>query len=285
MPNLLVTGDVSLAGRAFAMGNVQVQGALRLNGYQMAVDGMFSTINGSGVLEMTTDADTLAVAGLAAFAGGETTGLLTAGTLLLGGGIRAQAVSATFAPSGTHRVVLAGAADRTITDVVGVSFFNDLALQTSGTVTVAGVAQMIHVNDQLISDASVTPTITGGGILTQGVAVQNTVMDNAILTVGGGEIGALDGVEFRNFAAGTQQLIVNRDGGSHTFNNLRFSQDNGASDVYIEARDANTGDGDQLTITLAGASPIDGGDPASTFEYDAVVNWVVAQAGPPTQVS
>lgn len=285
VPNLLITGEVSLSAQAFSTGNTEVEGTLRMNGHQMAVGGTFSTINGSGMLEMTNDADTLAVAGPLLFNGGSTDGSLTAGTIITTAGVSAQAVSATFAPSGSHRVVLAGAADRTITDAVGLSYFNDLALQTTGTVTVAGSAGQAQINGLLVSGATTTPTVTGGNLLAYGVAVQNMVMDNAQLIIGNGTITALDGVIFRNFPAGTQQLIVNRDGGNHTFNNLQFSQDNGASDVYIEAGDTNTGDGDQLTITLAGASPIDGGDPLSTNERDAVVNWVVAQAGPPAQVA
>ncbi len=37
VPHLYVLGDVSLAGRAFATGTVQVDGTLRMNGFQMAV--------------------------------------------------------------------------------------------------------------------------------------------------------------------------------------------------------------------------------------------------------
>ena len=231
-----------------------------------------------------SDADTLAVAGEVTFAGGSTTGMLTAGRMILAGGITAQSVAATFAPSGTHRVVMAGAADRAITDVIGVSFFNDLALQTTGTVTVARVAGQVQVNGLLISDAIIKPTVTGGNILAWGVDAQRMDLDNAVLSIGNGPINALDGITFLNFPAGTQQLIVNRNGGTYTFNNLQFSQDNGAFDVYIEARDADVGDGDQLTINLAAASPADG-TPGTTSEYDAVVNWVAATAGPPAQVS
>ena len=284
VPNLYILGDVSLSGRAFATGDALVEGALRMNGYQMAVGGVFSTINNTGMLEMMSDTDTLVVAGLANFAGGSTTGTLTAGRLILAGGIQAQAVADAFAPSGSHRVVLAGAADRTITDVIGVSFFNDLAVQTTGTVTIAGAALQAQVNGQLRSEAAVTPTVTGGNLLVQGVAVQNMVLDAATLLIGNGAITALDGVVFQNFASGTQQLIINRPGGTYTFNNLQFSQVNGASDVYIEAMDANTGDSDQLTVNLASAPPADG-TPGITSVFDAVVNWVAAQAGPPTQVS
>ncbi|MFC1640250.1 hypothetical protein ACFL3B_05770, partial [Gemmatimonadota bacterium] len=285
LPNLYVLGDVSLAGQTYATGTVQIDGTLRMNGHQMAVGGWFGTFNNTGVLEMKSDADTLAVAGEVTFAGGSTDGMLTAGRLILAGGITAQTVSPTFSSGGTHQVVMAGAADRTITDVAALSHFNHLTLHTTGTVTIAGALQEAHVAGTLISDASVTPTVTGGGLLVLGVAVQNMVFDNAPFTIfEGPPITTFDGIVFTNFPASVPQLIVTRAGGEFTFNNLRFSQANGASDIYVSATDTDNADGDQLTLNLAAASPSDG-TPGITNTTDAIVNWVAAQAGDPAQVS
>ncbi len=282
LPNLVVSGTVSLSGQTYAAGNVEVEGTLRLNGHGMAVGGTFSTINGTGVLEMTSANDSLGVAGAVAFNGGSTDGFLTAGKILLAGDISAQPIASTFAPSGTHRVVMLGLANRTIADVTGLSYFNHLVLQTPGTVTIGGVAQLVSVNGQLLSDASVMPIVTGGGIGAQGVTVQNMVLDNAPLTILEGAIFALDGVVFQSFPASTPQLTINRPSGNHTFNNLQFSQANGVTDIYVSAADSDAGDGETLTITLAGSTPLDGS--ANTVATDAVVNWTAAVVGDPAQV-
>lgn len=108
--NLLT--NVSLAGSIV----VDSGGTLVLNGKTLAIAGNFSTLTG-GRLNMTNAADLLDVAGNATFGGGAQTGLLTAGSMQIGGDLVQlnNGTATSLVAAQTHSIVLDGAGAQTIT--------------------------------------------------------------------------------------------------------------------------------------------------------------------------
>jgi hypothetical protein len=116
---VLIAGDVTMpfgTGTASADLEIQGSGILRMgsSGATFNVLGNLRTV-GNGRLAMTDPSSAVTVSGNATFAGGSTDGLLTAGTLSVGGNFTQIANSVTsYAPSGTHKTVLGSAAARTV---------------------------------------------------------------------------------------------------------------------------------------------------------------------------
>lgn len=153
----------ALAGGALTVsGNLIVSGAganLNVNGQTVTVAGNLETGSG-GTLTMQHPAGVLAVQGYADFHGGSTGGLLTAGVLRVGGDFFAGGGSepASFAASGSHKVVFGGAAPQTVYlygtgDGTTPSRFQDVEFTNAAGVVLAGDAQ---VNG--------TATVTAGSV-------------------------------------------------------------------------------------------------------------------------
>lgn len=125
-------------------------GTLNLNTHRINVTGVFRT-EGTGVLRMQSAGDSLLVGGNATFAGGSTTGQLTAGaTGFSSGFIQGGGATDAFAPSGTHHTVLAttGVAQSISFANPTTSFFDVLDLPAA-THTVTMQTNVL-VNDSLI---------------------------------------------------------------------------------------------------------------------------------------
>ncbi len=102
-----ITKDLAIQnGGIFRLGTV---------GSNFSVGGNMSTA-GTGRLEMIDPTAALIVSGNATFAGGSTAGLLTAGTLSIGGNFTQSAVVSTtsYAPSGTHKTLFTTTVSRTV---------------------------------------------------------------------------------------------------------------------------------------------------------------------------
>lgn len=143
LPFLTVTGNVTLGGTASVAGLVVIDGGNLTVGAQSLVTGALETQNG-GTLTMTDPLGSVAVSGNAAFYGGSTAGLLTAGTLSVGGDFYVGNLTVdAFSPSAAHTVVLNGAAvqavsfdqpDTTLTATCATSCFGTLSVpKTVGT--------------------------------------------------------------------------------------------------------------------------------------------------------
>ena len=127
-----ILGSPSLNGTLTSIGDLVVAngalstGILTLNGFRVNVGGNLIVTNG-GTIEMDDQADTLAVAGLAFFNGGNQTGLMSSGVLMVGGDFSQGLTGARFAPIGDHKVVLNGTGLQTVGFVDPVnSFFRRL---------------------------------------------------------------------------------------------------------------------------------------------------------------
>jgi alpha-tubulin suppressor-like RCC1 family protein len=230
---------------------------------------------------MQDPADRLTVQGGATFAGGVTTGRLTAGELRLAGDFRQQYVGsnwAAFAPSGSHRVILDGAADQTVQfdSPAGApgqaSFFHGLSLSKPSDVLT--LLSTVPVNG--VFEAAGQTVMGGGNALSvAGLnAVDNLILDHVLFTIGAGPVSGFDNVTFQNYAITATQLTVARPGGTFTFTGLRFLT-TPTTGYYVSATDLAPADGDVLTINLTDAVPADGSALTLT-SGGAVVTWAGA---------
>lgn len=147
--SLLVTGQVTLNNTLdITLGDLLITGptaSLKVNGQGLVIAGGLITQNG-GSLIMTTAGDQVEVNGDALFDGGDESGLLTSGLLLLAGNFT-QANTTTnksFVATGTHHTTFASAnPTQTITFADSVtSFFNDLQLAGGSQAVVGSLVQV-----------------------------------------------------------------------------------------------------------------------------------------------
>jgi hypothetical protein len=164
--NFSLTAALSVTGT----GTFQVNaGTFTLAGKRVDLAGGFAT-NGSGTVTMTNVLDTLSVGGNAAFNGGLTAGLITAGGLIVGGSF--SATGAAFDATGVHTTILNGAAAQTLTWAAPVAGkgYNNLTFQGAGTKSFSGnqtiVGNVLHLAGSGHVNGSFTITI-GGNVTDQ----------------------------------------------------------------------------------------------------------------------
>lgn len=138
--NLTFAGSSTLSDSLIVNGNLNVTGvgaALVLNGHKVKVGGTFNTLT-SGVLQMANAADTLISVGTATFNGGSTTGLITAGTLIIRSAM--YSYNSAFDASGTHTTVANSPAFQTLgwTSPIANKGYNHLKFDSAGTKNFAG---------------------------------------------------------------------------------------------------------------------------------------------------
>lgn len=171
MPGVVVNGTVTVTGATTVCGSLVVngEGALDLGAHTVTVADSFH-VGQRGTFSMQNDAAVLQVAGNAYIGGANTTGLLTAGRIEIGGDLRVQrghtgcctSFSRAFDPSGTHLVVLNGSGPQSVTfshtALTGDDMrLNNLRIDNTGTVTIGRAA----VRGTL--DVAAGATITGDG--------------------------------------------------------------------------------------------------------------------------
>lgn len=152
--NAVVLDTVSFAGDADLSGSllIDAHGVLDIAGHTVTVGDSINTRT-RGKLRMQDPAGELRIAGTARFAGGDTNGLLTAGTLEVAGDfvqVRGRsgccnAFPRSFQAGGTHTVVLNGAASQTVEFqdaglAADQSRFGALRIENSGTVQIVAAA-------------------------------------------------------------------------------------------------------------------------------------------------
>ena len=249
---LNVDGDATLSGAAqlilntsaYVSGTTTVGGTaqLNLNGNYFAT-GNFVT-SSSGTLKMTVGGENLYVYGDATFGGGSTAGLLTAGTIDVGGNFTEGGGSpAAFSASGLHYTLFAGYLTQLISfadpgSTASSSHFANLdicnpafgvTVHTDIYVTSQLQKQCVAANILVARDASlgatVAPTLhlAGVNVNTPGYGY---IFDRVrVAIVDGSSITAFNGATFQNFTAttGENQFEVHRSsGGPFTFDALIF---------------------------------------------------------------
>ncbi|MGH7639026.1 MAG: Ig-like domain-containing protein [Gemmatimonadaceae bacterium] len=291
-PHGIYSDETTVSGQARLVGATTfnvftfvhgAQARLTIGGHRLVVGGNFfvGTLDEpTGTLVMTAASDSLVVAGAVSFAGAATATTLTAGTLIVAGGVFTGTEPDAFVPSGTHRTVLNGSAQQVlnIDPAATASRFNHLELaNTAGgiwlrsPISVAGVLSA-SVAGQTISGTS-HHLLTVGGI-----DVNRLTLDTIPLSIQAGAITRFDSVIFVEQNRTMAQLSVAHAGAAtpFTFTGLQFlAQPTTGS--YVSATDV-AADGNVLTIVLDESMPADG-SAFTTTSGGAVVQWTGA-AGP-----
>lgn len=199
LPTVIVTGSVSAAGGLTVSGDltigaiVRAGGNLNLGGQIVTVAANFATAAG-GVLIMQSSADVLAVQGGASFGGGSETGLLTAGTLRVGGAFtKAGGAADAFAGSGAHLVVLDGGAAQSVSiDAPASSRFQHLQIANAAAMDILPTTGIAIDGDLLVSSGAFNlngQTVTvAGNFGTTGTGVLKMQNARDALDVGGGAV-------------------------------------------------------------------------------------------------
>ncbi len=225
----VVTGDAIING-----------GDLNLNTHLLQVDGNFAT-TGTGTITMHNSTDQLTVVGDAAFTGGSTLGLLTAGTLSVSGNFAQvptpAGITTNYAPSGTHRTQLVGGLPQQLTmgstgSGSAGSHFQILEIAGGNNpISLSSNTGDIIVDSVLIANTG-GAVITGFGltVTTRQVQAINLTLDNTPMMIderGTALPQQFDGVTFQNMSTTSQtQLTVKAVGGAPrtlTFNNTAFT--------------------------------------------------------------
>ena len=119
----IIQGSYTLNG-PIQSGNLEVLGSFTLAGHSAAVIGTLLTA-GTGTVTMTNANDTLTVQGNAAFTGGNTSGLLTAGLLVVSGNFAQSTATPSFVAGPGHTTLFDGSAQTVVVaDSNGAQFGN-----------------------------------------------------------------------------------------------------------------------------------------------------------------
>ncbi len=267
----LVNGTYSLGGRLVTPG-MTINGTLTLAGFTASVGSSagddFQTSN-NGVLVMTGAADSLIVGGTGpslVFDGGSTAGKLTAGVILMNNATFASFTQgrtfsdSSFAPTGSHKVVFAGAGSINLTMAspnVG-SHFNilDISAQTAG----MSLSSNIQVNGLFISTpSSGSPAINGGSnrfSVGGGTQVTGLTLTNAPLIINGGSSFQFDNVTFQSMPTSASQLSGSLPGFATplVFNNLVFSTVP-TTGFYVDLADSDGPSPNALVVNMVNPTP------------------------------
>ncbi len=268
-----------------AIGNVTMDGPLTVSGATANLTlggktiggtvGPFTTSNG-GVLTMTSGPDQLTVTTSATFGGGDETGKLTAGLLVVSGDFTQTGGPNTFVATTAHTTRLGTNSLVTFANPT-TSSFGALDV-TPGT---GGITLNSDVNVNVSLGAAggagipiiTTPAASPHTLTVAGVNVSSLEVDRAPLVINGGIITNFHDVTFTNSPTTGAQLTVNHPGGPTAliFDKLTFST-TPTSGVYLHANDTDGPSPNALTITLTNPNPA---TPGSFVQQTngAQVNW------------
>lgn len=238
---VVVAGSLSVGDATAALGGpTQVNGDVLVgSGGQLKLGSMRLTVFGNlataltGTVVMQSPFDTVDVAGDVVWGGGDETGLLTDGVLLVGGSFvqgGSGALPTSFAPSGNHLTVFRGSAPQTVTFTNAgptASHFHHLELR-SGTGRPITLNSNIWVTGTLVKGSLAgLDTLIGNGfsLETQGTwDIQNLALDRVLMRL----VQAtplpvkFDFVTFKNYQSSDVQLHVEGPGGAAAPRNLAF---------------------------------------------------------------
>ncbi|HEX9728791.1 MAG TPA: hypothetical protein VGA37_09835 [Gemmatimonadales bacterium] len=180
---IAIRGTASFAAADTIPGSLTVGagGNLDINGVLVQAATFLTQL--TGVLTMDAATDSLVVTGNATFDGGSTDGLLSAGTLLVGGDLSQTSTNSasSFRASGTHLTVLDGAAPQTVTfdaPSAGESRFQDLDVTNTSSVAFASTGHVegaMDVSSSIAVSGSDSLRVMGAGGLTTAVGGSLTV--------------------------------------------------------------------------------------------------------------
>jgi uncharacterized protein YjdB len=269
--------------------SVQGSGAMLTIGGQ-TLTALSLNIGNAGLLIMTDPAGLLDVSGSVDFVGGSEAGGLTAGVLRVGGyfyqGINTSAAS--FAASGTFRVVMTGTGLQSVTfvDLTGASSFQDLDISASAGINIQSDYNGLLVKGTFTSKptGAATPLLWGLGrsLTAQQLQVSRLVVDYSPLILNEGATPLsqqLDSTTFQDFrlpngTAPLTQLTVNVQGGNPTarvltFTGLTFTAMSSGDTGWYVNLGSNVGG---TVLDVVGAN-VTNGPAFTTTVGSATVNW------------
>jgi alpha-tubulin suppressor-like RCC1 family protein len=222
---LTLTDSLKLTGAA---NNLSIgAGSLTLGGHYVSVPGTFSTA-GTGTFVMTSANDSLMVTGNATFSGGATTGLLTNGTLVVGGSsisVTGLAIDA----SGSHTTTLNGT-----TGTQTLSWTTPTAGKGYNNLTLRGAAQRQFSGDQSVAgnmlialgsgNVNGSYNLTFAGNITDSTVAHNAWNGSSLVKLTGSPT-----VLPRNFGVNTLQFLGGTVTLADTLNNVGNIVVDGAS--------------------------------------------------------
>ncbi len=280
--DLTVAGNSVLVGSFSVGGSLLVQATLNLNGTGLTVAGDLMTQGAAGLIRMANGGEALLVAGNATFDGGDQLGLLSTGTLSVGGNFTQLATNNgnSFHPSGAHITILAGLTPTvsfaTPGNVPGTSHFQELFwTPTGGTMT---MLTDVFAHGMFGGAGQIQGTITsssGRNLHVGGMFSSGTVLDNVQLVLDQATPTILDlqNVTFTNTSPAAVALTTLHPGvpaGRLTYSNITFTVVP-TSGLYLAAIDNNGGDGTPLVVDMVAPTPAtDGG---FTSVLGATINW------------
>lgn len=164
LPSVVVTGKVTVTGETKVCGSLIIVGYGDLTIGANTVE-VADSLSVGHKLNMQDAAGLVRVGGNATFHSSYTTGLLTAGTIEVGGDISMGGYYSPLDASGTHTVVLNGSGPQSVTNSHGASLvgdgsrFNNLRIENPNTITFGNIA----VRGSL--EVAAPATLTGEGTL------------------------------------------------------------------------------------------------------------------------
>jgi len=235
-PQLAIAGDLLVNGAGtltldremFVTGKTVVTaGSVTLAGHLLAM-GDSMRVSGTGVVAMTNAADSLIVNGNLVWGGGDETGKLTNGVLVIQNGNFTQppANSATsFSTSGSFRTLFVNSNPVVLTMTYaggGASHFTDLDLTPAfgGVVLQTDIPVAGTLADTLSTQLPTAFTGNGHALSAGAIVMNGATMDHVLLRITG-PITTLDSVTFQDYAAGDTQLGVTGTG-SYSLVGLTF---------------------------------------------------------------
>ncbi|MEO8636640.1 MAG: hypothetical protein ABI587_15290 [Gemmatimonadales bacterium] len=276
-----VAGSYLLNGNLVVTGDFSVDGTLDLSGFNLTVNGNFVTI-GAGVLVMTTTGGFLDISGDAIFSGGNTSGLLTAGTIRIAGNFTQVSTNSaqSFAASPGHLTEFSGNPVNFLFTTPGVtaSHFGDLSESGFGAQFVLGSDMTIlgflsggdgFGGSFLGNNCPVTLTVTQWNNSVSLDCVQLIIDDPAGVSTG------MSDVQFLNLPTNVTQLTIRHPGtaagnfSAGTINVVPLS--GGDTGHYIDAVDLD-GNAPFLVVDIFNSNVLNG--PAfTTTSGGANVLW------------
>jgi hypothetical protein len=260
-----VTGDLTVGNSTFL-----------INGTQSSVTGNL-TVSGSGILNMTVAGSVLDVDGNATFSGASTAGLLTTGTLQIGGNFTQSVSSTGFQASSGHVTEFNG------TGAQSISFSNSgftgtqsrfgtvRFLNSLGTVTFTSNAAASVFED---ATTGVQEKLAGSAaqvFTARGLNVSNVQFDNLRFTVDTVEsFTTFNTVTFINYPTNPDILTFRNDLGSFTFSGLSFPT-TGFTGNFVVLEDIGAAS-PFLSVSLVSAIPSSPGTQC-TLLGGATLSW------------
>jgi len=276
IPDSLPYDNVAVSASTAFEGNTTLTGVLALSGdplgdfveltlgpYTVQVDQL--AVQGSATLRMTDPAGVMDVAGSATFAGAATAGMLTAGTLRVGGDLtQLNTVDAgSFAADAGHLTVLDGTDLQTIlfaTPDTTQSHFGTLRVENAST----GGTEF--TSNGAVAGALVSPSPAAGavrrlaastpglGLVVLGLDADSLAFDGLTLAVGeGASLTRFDDVRFENQDPAVTQFFLRRKTDAVTFKLLSFLTVPGTG-RYLSLEDAD-GAAPAFTVTMDTPTP------------------------------